>query len=70
MYGAEAAARHYFNISATAPSEEQAALPASILPRLSHYDRNRATPFIARKMETIRARMPSARCHELQALAK
>ena len=29
-----------------------------------------ATPLIARKMETIRARMPSARCHELQALAK
>jgi len=60
VYGAEAAARHYFTVSATALSEEQAAFLASILPRPRYYDRNRATPFIARKMETIRARMPSA----------
>jgi len=60
VYGAEAAARHYFTIPATALSEEQAAFLASILPRPRYYDRNRATPFIARKMETIRARMPSA----------
>jgi len=60
VYGAEVAARHYFNVSATALTEEQAAFLASILPRPRYYDRNRATPFIARKMETLRARMPSA----------
>lgn len=60
VYGAEAAARHYFNVSATALTEEQAAFLATILPRPRYYDRNRVTPFIARKMEVIRGRMPSA----------
>jgi monofunctional biosynthetic peptidoglycan transglycosylase len=60
VYGAEAAARHYFNLSAASLTEEQAAFLASILPRPRYYDRNRATPFLTRKMETIRTRMPSA----------
>jgi monofunctional biosynthetic peptidoglycan transglycosylase len=60
VFGAEAAARHYFGAGAGALGAEQSARLAAIVPNPRFYDRNRNTPFIARKTATILARMPAA----------
>jgi monofunctional glycosyltransferase len=60
IFGAEAAARHYFGASAQSLGAEPAARLAAIVPSPRYYDRNRATPFLARKTQMILARMPSA----------
>jgi monofunctional biosynthetic peptidoglycan transglycosylase len=61
VFGIEAAAQHYFGISASALSQEQAAWLASILPAPRRYDRNRGSTFIQSKAQTIMARMPLVR---------
>ncbi|MGB7540550.1 MAG: monofunctional biosynthetic peptidoglycan transglycosylase [Burkholderiales bacterium] len=60
VFGAEAAALHYFGVSAANLSPEQAARLAATLPRPQYYDRNRASPYLAQYSETILARMPAA----------
>ena len=60
VFGAEAAARHYFGVSAAGLSDAQAARLAAMLPRPRFYDRNRGSPYLARYAETILARMPGA----------
>jgi monofunctional biosynthetic peptidoglycan transglycosylase len=60
VFGAEAAARHYYGTSAAALGAEQSARLAAIVPNPRFYDRNRNTPFIVRKTGTILARMPGA----------
>ncbi len=60
VFGAEAAARHYFGVSATQLSAPQAAWLAAILPAPQRYDRNRGSAWIAKKAEIILARMPGA----------
>ncbi len=60
VFGAEAAARHYYNVGAASLSTEQAAQLAAMLPRPLYYERNRDSEFLRRYSETIRARMPSA----------
>jgi len=60
VFGAEAAARHYYNISAASLNAEQAAHLAAMLPRPRYYERNRSSEFLRRYSETIRARMASA----------
>ncbi len=60
VFGAEAAARHYYNISAAQLGAEQAARLAGMVPSPRFYDRNRSAPGLARKTEVILARMPSA----------
>jgi monofunctional biosynthetic peptidoglycan transglycosylase len=60
VFGAEAAARHYYNTGAAALNAEQAARLAAMLPRPRYYERNRDTAFLQRYSATIRARMPSA----------
>jgi monofunctional biosynthetic peptidoglycan transglycosylase len=60
VFGAEAAARHYYNISAASLNAEQAARLAAMLPRPLYYEHNRSSVFLQRYSETIRARMPSA----------
>ncbi len=60
VFGAEAAARHYFNTSAASLNAEQAAHLAAMLPRPLYYERNRNSEFLQRYSATIRARMPSA----------
>jgi monofunctional biosynthetic peptidoglycan transglycosylase len=60
VFGAEAAARHYYNVSAAGLSTDQAAMLAAMLPRPLYYDHNRDSRFLQRYSETIRARMPSA----------
>jgi monofunctional biosynthetic peptidoglycan transglycosylase len=60
VFGAEAAARHYFATGASAVTADQAARLAAIVPNPRFYDRNRSTPWIERKTRLILARMPSA----------
>ena len=61
VFGAEAAARHYYGLGAAQLGPEQAARLAAMVPSPRFYDRNRAAPGLARKAEVILARMPSAR---------
>ena len=60
IFGAEAAARHYYNVGAAGLNAEQAAHLAAMLPRPLYYERHRDTEFLQRYSATIRARMPSA----------
>jgi monofunctional glycosyltransferase len=60
VFGAEAAARHYYNVGAASLSAEQAAHLAAMLPRPLYYERNRNSEFLRRYSDTIRERMPSA----------
>ena len=60
VFGAEAAARHYYGISAQQLGAEQAARLAGMVPNPRFYDRNRNAPGLARKAAIILARMPSA----------
>ena len=60
VFGAEAAARHYFGISASQLSAEQAARLAAMVPRPRFYDRNRNAPALLAKSDIILARMRSA----------
>jgi len=60
IFGAEAAARHYFGTSAAALSPEASARLAAMVPNPRFYDRNRNTAWLARKTQMILARMPAA----------
>ena len=60
VFGAEAAARHYYGVGAAGLNAEHAAHLAAMLPRPLYYERNRGSGFLQRYSETIRARMPSA----------
>ena len=60
VFGAEAAAQHYFGIRAAQLSPEQAARLAGMVPSPRLYDRNRAAPGLAKKAAIILGRMPSA----------
>ena len=60
VFGAEAAARHYFGASAAALGPEAAAKLAAMVPNPRFYDRNRNTAWLNRKTEIILARMPAA----------
>lgn len=60
VFGAEAAARHYYGTSAASLGPEAAARLAAMVPNPRFYDRNRNTRWLARKTEMILARMPAA----------
>jgi monofunctional biosynthetic peptidoglycan transglycosylase len=60
VFGVDAAARHYFNATASALGPEAAARLAAIVPNPRFYDRNRNTAWIHRKTQLILARMPAA----------
>lgn len=60
VFGAEAAARHYYGIGAHQLSTEQAARLAAMVPSPRYYDRNRGAAGLGRKTEVILARMPAA----------
>jgi monofunctional biosynthetic peptidoglycan transglycosylase len=60
MFGAEAAARHYFGVSASQLSAEQAARLAAMAPNPRFYERNQGAPGLNRKIGIILARMPAA----------
>ena len=60
IFGAEAAARHYYGISAAQLNAEQAARLAVMLPRPRYYDLHRNTNYLARRTDLILRRMNSA----------
>jgi monofunctional glycosyltransferase len=60
VFGCEAAARHYFGVSASQLSAEQAAKLAAMVPNPRLYDRNRLAPGLLRKTGIILSRMNSA----------
>ena len=57
VFGAEAAARHYFKTSASNLNPEQAAKLAVMIPNPRFYDQHNATNYLYRRMATIEARM-------------
>jgi monofunctional glycosyltransferase len=60
VFGAEAAAQHYFNVPASRLSREQSAKLAAIVPRPRFYDKNRNARWLLWKTEIILQRMPQA----------
>ena len=60
VFGAEAAARHYFGVSAAHLTAEQAARLASMVPNPRFYDRNRQAPWLGTKTRIILGRMSAA----------
>jgi monofunctional biosynthetic peptidoglycan transglycosylase len=60
VFGAEAAARHYYGTGAASLGPDAAARLAAMVPNPRFYDRNRNTGWLARKTQVILARMPAA----------
>ena len=60
IFGAEAAARHYFGVGAASLGPAESARLASMIPNPRFYDRHRSTRWLERHTQTILARMPQA----------
>lgn len=60
VFGAEAAARHYYGVSASSVTVEQAARLAAMIPSPRFYDKHRNTAWLSKKTGIIRSRMTSA----------
>lgn len=60
VFGAEAAARRYFGVSAGQLSDEQAARLAAMVPSPRRFERNPGSEYLDGRVATILARMPSA----------
>lgn len=58
IYGAEAASRHYWGISANKLSKEQSALMAAALPNPLHYSITRPGPYMQKRQKQILNLMP------------
>lgn len=61
VFGIEAAARHYFGISASQVDSMQAAWLASVLPSPKRFDRNRESDYLAQQAFVILDRMPKVK---------
>lgn len=57
VFGAEAAARHYFRTSAAGLAPAQAARLAVMLPNPRYYDKHRATNYLVRRTNAIQRQM-------------
>ena len=60
VFGAEAAAQHYFGVSAARLSAEQAARLAAMAPNPRYYEHHPGAPGLAKKIRIILGRMPAA----------
>jgi monofunctional biosynthetic peptidoglycan transglycosylase len=60
VFGADAAAHHYFGATAGQLTADQAARLAVMLPNPRAFDRNRSSPYLARRAATILRWMPDA----------
>ena len=58
VFGVEAAARHYYGLSASELSAAQAARLAVMLPRPKYYEKFPRSPYLNDRASTILARMP------------
>jgi monofunctional glycosyltransferase len=61
VFGAEAAIRYYYGISASSITAEQAAHLAAMVPNPRFYDRNRNTPWLLKRTDMILDQMPAVR---------
>lgn len=61
VYGAEAAARHYYGVSAAALDAEQSARLAAMIPNPRFYDRNRVTPYLESRTGILLTQMEFVR---------
>ncbi|MBR9856347.1 MAG: monofunctional biosynthetic peptidoglycan transglycosylase, partial [Gammaproteobacteria bacterium] len=61
IYGAEAAARAYFNTSAAKLTRHQAALLAAVLPNPRQYNAGRPSAYVQRRATTISYRINQLR---------
>jgi len=61
VFGAEAAAQYYYNVSTSSISAKQSARLAAMIPNPRFYDRNRNTPWLLKKSDIILSRMTSSR---------
>ena len=59
VFGAEAAARHHFGVSAAQLTPAQAARLAAMLPRPRYYDQHRDSAPLARRAAIVLRRMPA-----------
>jgi len=57
VFGAEAAARHYYGVSAAKLTPAQAARLAAMLPNPRYYDKNRNTAYLNSRTNTLLRRM-------------
>jgi monofunctional biosynthetic peptidoglycan transglycosylase len=60
VFGADAAARRYFNVSATQLNAEQAARLAVMLPAPRRFERNPWSPYLSNRTQLILGRMSGA----------
>jgi len=60
IFGAEAAARHYYGVAASQLAPEQAARLAAYLPSPKRYGRVRSGPYLDRRSANIARHMPDA----------
>jgi monofunctional biosynthetic peptidoglycan transglycosylase len=60
VFGAEAAAQHYYGVPAASLNAYQAARLAVMLPRPRFYDKNRNSAYLARRTDLILRRMGAA----------
>ena len=60
VFGCEAAARHYFSVSASSLDAVQAARLAAMAPNPRYYERHPDARGLSRKISIVLARMPSA----------
>lgn len=61
VFGAEAAARHYFGVDAAALNPAEAARLAAMIPSPRYYDRHGATAALRARAATLRQRMSQVR---------
>jgi monofunctional biosynthetic peptidoglycan transglycosylase len=60
VFGAQAAARHYFGVDAASLSPEQAAQMAAMLPAPRLFDRHRDAPYLQQRTDSILRELPAA----------
>jgi monofunctional biosynthetic peptidoglycan transglycosylase len=60
VFGAQAAARHYFGVDAASLSAEQAARLAAMLPAPRLFDHHQEAPFLLQRTDSILRNLPSA----------
>ena len=61
VFGAEAAARYHFNVSAAELSPDQAARLAAMVPNPRRYNAGQTTAYLQRRAQTLLARMNAVR---------
>ena len=59
VFGAEAAARHYFHVPAAQLASAQAARLAVMLPAPKRFEKRPASPYVIGRAATLQARMPA-----------